>query len=332
MLSFSVLPPHHLQRAMRECFVPDPALAGSNIISSSEAVLLRWLAYHNHRVNGPPADGPSPGGRRLVNFDSDLADGTVFLSVLIAHVPDLVLPGHALDPDTAAAAGTPFHLPYFVPAHLRKAGVVSTTPPGMAPAPLTRRQCADNARALLAALRELQLEPPFDIADLTAMQGSAIEAAATAAAPAPGDASAPPAAAAKPPASTNQRGGAAAAAGPSFISPVAAAELLNAGSPPPPASAPFDVPGGAPASSAPVPPGSATGPVATAAGAVWERVGGGALRCGGVLVALWFFTALPQLVPRACLDLRGPLAQTTTRNVTLVNPSKKVRGRAMMGL
>ena len=308
--------------------MPDPALQGSNVISPSEAVLLRWLAYHNHRVNSPSPDaaGGLGGGRRLVNFDSDLADGTVFLSALIAHVPDLTLPGHALDPDAAAAAGTPFHLPFFVPAHLRKAGVVAATPPGSAPAPLSRRQCADNARALLAALRELQLEPPFDVADLTAMQGSAIDAAAaTVAAAAPGDAAAPPATAAKPPASTTQRGGAAAPGAPSFISPVAATELFSAGSPPPPASAPFDVPGATPASSAPVPPGSAAGPVATAAGAVWERVGGGALRCGGVLIALWLFTALPQFVPRACLDLRGPLAQMTTRNVTLVNPSKKVR-------
>ena len=329
----SLPPPPLLQRAMRECNAPDAALLGSNVLSSAEAVLLRWLSHHHHRVNGP-ADPRAP-GRRFVNFDADLADGSAFLAALLSHVPDLALPGHALDPDAAAAAGTPFHLPHFTPAHLRKAGGApgaavapgassSSSSSSSSSAPLSRRQCTENVRAVFAALRELQLDPPFDAADLAALQVSVadVSAAAAVAVAASSGESARPTDEAVPSTPSPQKGP------PGFISGAAAAELLAAGSPPPPVAAPYDIPGsGAPLSSAPVTAGSAAGPVPTAPGAAWERVGGGPLRCGGVLVALWFFTVLPQLVPRACLDLRGPLAQTTTRNVTLVNPSKKVRSR-----
>jgi hypothetical protein len=354
----------HVQRALRECSAPDAALLGSNLHSQAEAVLLRWLSHHYNRINNGSASA-SGGDRRLIDFDADLADGTVFLSALLSHTPDLGAAGHALDPDAAATGGASFHMPNrrALPPRQRSASVASVAaepqqqlssppaigsvaslqPPSPSPTPsgpLGRRQCADNMRAVLSALKELQLDPPFDLSDLTSLGSSSGSASvanassatvagatATAAAPGPEVAVPPPPFALAMPVVTTAAAAAAAVAAPqpqTFISPAAAAELLRAGSPPPPACAPYDVVGSRPAVCSSTLPGTLPGAAAAPPpGATWTRAAGGALRYGGVLIALWLFNTLPQLVPRACVDFRGPLAQPTTRTLTLVNPSKK---------
>lgn len=54
----------------------------SNVYSHGESILLHWLTYHFANENPHAA-------RRLVNFDSDLADGLVLAAVLLAHSPNL---------------------------------------------------------------------------------------------------------------------------------------------------------------------------------------------------------------------------------------------------
>ena len=52
----------------------DPALAGSNVYSVSEGILLKWLTYH-FTAMAPPQP------RRIVNFDRDLRDGAVLCAL-----------------------------------------------------------------------------------------------------------------------------------------------------------------------------------------------------------------------------------------------------------
>ena len=64
----------------------DPALVGSNIYSVAEGVLLKWLTYHYTAM--APAKP-----KRVINFDADLRDGTVFGALLQSHVPVLATQG-----------------------------------------------------------------------------------------------------------------------------------------------------------------------------------------------------------------------------------------------
>ena len=59
---------------------PDAMLTGSNFMSVSECLLLRWLSYHHNKVTTGPA-------RRLIDFDRDLRDGAVLAGVILSHCP-----------------------------------------------------------------------------------------------------------------------------------------------------------------------------------------------------------------------------------------------------
>ena len=67
----------------------DPALAGSNIYSVSEGLLLKWLTYHFVSL-GP--ENP----RRITNFEEDLRDGSVLCHLLQSHVPTIASNGRPL--------------------------------------------------------------------------------------------------------------------------------------------------------------------------------------------------------------------------------------------
>lgn len=60
----------------------EPNTLNSNIYSPSEALLLHWLGYHFAAMNQHAA-------RRILNFDTDLADGLALAAALKAHAPNL---------------------------------------------------------------------------------------------------------------------------------------------------------------------------------------------------------------------------------------------------
>ena len=55
-------------------------LAGSNVFSVSESILLRWLTFQRRKVYGSSAS-------RVENFGHDLKDGSVFYAAIVAHWP-----------------------------------------------------------------------------------------------------------------------------------------------------------------------------------------------------------------------------------------------------
>lgn len=61
----------------------DPQLVGSNVYSTAECILLKWVTYHVNQ-NLTAADPI-----RLINFDECLQDGTVICYLLASHVPSL---------------------------------------------------------------------------------------------------------------------------------------------------------------------------------------------------------------------------------------------------
>lgn len=56
----------------------EPWMTGSNVYSTSECILLKWLTYHyaNMHPHTP---------KKINNFDADLMDGTVFAAVINSH-------------------------------------------------------------------------------------------------------------------------------------------------------------------------------------------------------------------------------------------------------
>ena len=68
----------------------DSELEGSNIYSLGECTLLKWVGYHVNKNLG--------GGmkKRIINFDSDFADGSVYCSLLANHLPFLTEEGGLL--------------------------------------------------------------------------------------------------------------------------------------------------------------------------------------------------------------------------------------------
>jgi hypothetical protein len=121
-----------LKKAFADFLAPDGALSGSNVLSIPELLLLRWLGYHHNRTSLPSAR------RRVVDFGADLSDGSVLVHVLLSHAPELGRPGRVLDLFSGA-----------VHAH-----------------PQTPKQQRENAVAVVAALKELGLTPPFAPEDL----------------------------------------------------------------------------------------------------------------------------------------------------------------------
>lgn len=59
--------------------VIDNAMAESNVYSMPECILLKWLSFHYASVH-------PHGARQIINFDSDLADGTVLAALIQSHV------------------------------------------------------------------------------------------------------------------------------------------------------------------------------------------------------------------------------------------------------
>ncbi len=100
----------------------DPALAGSNVYSVSEGILLKWLTYH-FTAMAPPQP------RRIVNFDRDLRDGAVLCALLQSHVPAL------------ASQGRPLY--------------------GFQRNPTTPEHARQNAERVVAAMRDLGLDLPL---------------------------------------------------------------------------------------------------------------------------------------------------------------------------
>ena len=67
----------------------DPAVSSSNVYSTAEMLLLRWLGYHYNRL--APTDP-----RNLVNLTTDLADGSVLCHLMMSHIPSLAEQGRPL--------------------------------------------------------------------------------------------------------------------------------------------------------------------------------------------------------------------------------------------
>ena len=107
----------------------DPALVGSNVYSVAEGILLKWLTYHYTTM------APSK-PRRVVNFDSDLRNGTVLGALLQSHVPALATQGR----------------PLF----------------GFQRDPTTEEHIRQNAERIVAAMRDLGLDLPLSPAKITA--------------------------------------------------------------------------------------------------------------------------------------------------------------------
>lgn len=68
----------------------EPALAGSNVYTVPESLLLRWLSVHRARVITDQAPV------RLVDFSADLADGATLCAAVLSHAPHLGEPGQPL--------------------------------------------------------------------------------------------------------------------------------------------------------------------------------------------------------------------------------------------
>jgi hypothetical protein len=124
-------------------FAPESALTGSNLYSAPELTLLRWAGWHYGRMWAAMGGSAGAGGRdpaaaprrRLVDFERDFADGSVLIHLLLSHAPELGKPRRALD-----VSGGGVHISgERLPAAAARA----------------------NARAIMAALGELQLRPPF---------------------------------------------------------------------------------------------------------------------------------------------------------------------------
>jgi hypothetical protein len=115
------------KKAINEFLHSDVYSKDSNVFSSHELLLLRWLNYHHDRVNVERK-------RRLVDFGSDLTDGSVILYVILSHVPELGEAGRILDLFT---------------------GHVHTSPE-------TPKQIRENCIAIIEALKSLGLDPPFE--------------------------------------------------------------------------------------------------------------------------------------------------------------------------
>ena len=60
----------------------DSSMTGSNLYSTAESILLKWMQWHHNRV-----DPHHP--RRLCNFDRDLQDGHVFAALIRSHYGEL---------------------------------------------------------------------------------------------------------------------------------------------------------------------------------------------------------------------------------------------------
>ncbi|KAA0151378.1 hypothetical protein FNF29_04577 [Cafeteria roenbergensis] len=112
-------------QAKRKAFAPDAALSRSNVFSVPELVLARWVAFHHNKAL---PDLP----RRVVDFQRDLRDGVVVAGVLLSHCPFL------------GEEGWPLHKDQLVLA------------------PASEGDMRANWEAVLAALAQLQLPPPFD--------------------------------------------------------------------------------------------------------------------------------------------------------------------------
>ena len=80
--SFRLLPGVGPQEAA--LVLKDPTLAGSNVYTASEAVVLRWLEMHWRRTEPPKFE-------RLTSFEQ-LRDGHVFAAALLVHCPFIVPP------------------------------------------------------------------------------------------------------------------------------------------------------------------------------------------------------------------------------------------------
>lgn len=60
----------------------DSSMTGSNLYSTAESILLKWMQWHHNRV-----DPHHP--RKLCNFDRDLQDGHVFAALIRSHYGEL---------------------------------------------------------------------------------------------------------------------------------------------------------------------------------------------------------------------------------------------------
>ena len=297
---------------------PDSALTQSNVYSAAELLLLRWLAWHYNRMytsstllsaqkRGDTLPAAALGPRRLVCFERDLADGTVFIHVLLSHAPELGKPGRSLD----AASGS---------VHL-------------GPSALSPMQARDNARAIIAAVHELNLEPPFRVEDLfpMALSSARVEADASsqlfsshsndadpfAALVAAIKSHTAPAPLTRP--TAHDDGYAALPQTPELTTEVLASPTALSVTPFAPL---FDDTSGVVAGVVPgsdllrlrLPtPGDAASSIARDSPHARDMV----------LYALWFFNSLPSQVPRALVDFKCNLGTPCTKTIVLSNPTKR---------
>lgn len=120
-----------LRKAVAEFLSADAQLEGSNLYSIPELLLMRWLSYHHNRINITAT-------RRIVDFGHDLSDGSVLVFLLLSHAPELGKPGRVLD--------------------LHSGNVHAQA--------MTPQQQRQNANAVVKALHELGLNPPFAPEDI----------------------------------------------------------------------------------------------------------------------------------------------------------------------
>jgi hypothetical protein len=111
------------------CIV-DTSATASNIFSTPESILLKWLTLHHNKVHPTQP-------RRVTNFGADLRDGIVLCSLIRSHVPTIKACGKVGPPANSATA------------------------PGTNPV-VDEATCRDNCTKLSAALTELGLQWPLN--------------------------------------------------------------------------------------------------------------------------------------------------------------------------
>lgn len=151
----------HGSKGRLRTVLPDPELAGSNIYSVGEGVLLRWMSRHLKK------DVVTP---RLRDFAGEVANARVLCQVIGSHTPHLAAPGGALHGYMLVATGPSGELD-FTPEAAAKMGWTdlqrSSSHLALSKADLAAGISPDAARAINAMdALHMSLGPGLSPADL----------------------------------------------------------------------------------------------------------------------------------------------------------------------
>lgn len=129
----------------------DPHLSTSNLYSSSEVLLLKWLAHHTVAADSEACAAIAAGTRTpfaLSSFDETLRDGHVFAACILSHCPFLrASAGQLVERNAAVAAAVAANKPS------EHAAAIDD----LFPAPCSPQQAVANQRRVLSTLDGLGL-------------------------------------------------------------------------------------------------------------------------------------------------------------------------------